>query len=72
MVAINIVVTANNLITVDTAVAMVKAVYTTIAVLEAAANRQDERRRARPGEAAEAEAALRRIADLRSALQTDH
>ena len=37
MVAINIVVTANNLITVDTAVAMVKAVYTTISVLVAAA-----------------------------------
>ncbi len=42
-----------------------------VAVLEAAANRQDERRRARPGEAAEAEAALRRIADLRSALQRE-
>lgn len=40
-----------------------------VAVLEAAGNRQEERRRARPDEAAEAEAALSRLADLRGVLQ---
>lgn len=42
-----------------------------MAVLDAAGCRQEERLRARPDEAAEAEAALSRIADLRSALQRE-